>query len=144
MLIGSYEHTLDTKKRLSIPSKWRSIFGEKVIITTGLDNSLFIFGQDKWNIIAEELSQNGFYTGESRNFARFILSNAFELSIDSHGRVLLPDTLIKFAKLTTDIVLSGVYDRAEIWDKKEFEKVMDDVNKNASETALKISKIGQK
>ncbi len=144
MLIGNYEHTLDAKKRLSVPAKWRSIFGDKIIITTGLDTSLFIFGQEKWEKIAKEISQNGFYTQDNRNFARFILSNAFEISIDSHGRVLLPDTLIKFAKLTTDIVISGVYDRGEIWDKKEFEKMMDGVNKNASDTALNISKMGQK
>ena len=141
MLIGSYEHTLDVKKRLSVPAKWRSIFGEKLIVTTGLDSSLFIFSIEKWEVIAKEISEKGFYSEDSRNFARFILSNAFELSIDSHGRVLLPESLIKFAKLTTDIVLSGVYDRAEIWDKKEFEKVMSKVNQNAGDTALKISQI---
>lgn len=139
MLIGNYEHTLDIKKRLSVPAKWRSIFGEKVIITTGLDKSLFVFSTDKWSEIAKEVSGKGFYSEESRNFSRFILSNAFELSIDSHGRVLLPESLVKFAGLATDIVLSGVYDRAEIWDKAEFAKVMSSVNKNAENIASKLS-----
>ena len=139
MLIGNYEHTLDIKKRLSVPAKWRSIFGEKVIITTGLDKSLFVFSADKWSEIAKEVSGKGFYSEESRNFSRFILSNAFELSIDSHGRVLLPESLVKFAGLATDIVLSGVYDRAEIWDKAEFAKVMSSVNKNAENIASKLS-----
>lgn len=141
MLIGSYEHTLDTKKRLSIPSKWRSIFGEKVIVTTGLDKSIFVFSNEKWAVIAKEISEKGFYSADNRNFARFILSNAFELSIDSHGRVLLPDTLVNFASLKNDVVLSGVYDRVEIWDKKEFEKVMSEVNKDAEDTALRIAQI---
>lgn len=141
MLIGSYEHTLDTKKRLSIPSKWRSIFGEKVIVTTGLDKSLFVFSQEKWSAIASEISSNGFYSEDSRNFARFILSNAFELSIDSHGRVLLPDNLVNFASLKSEVILSGVFDRAEIWDKKEWEKAMQKVNKEAENTALRLSQI---
>ncbi|MDQ5957440.1 MAG: transcriptional regulator MraZ [Patescibacteria group bacterium] len=139
MLIGSYEHILDTKKRLSIPSKWRVVLGEKIIVTTGLDKSLFIFSSSKWETIAKEIAEKGFYSADSRNFARFILSNAFELSIDSHGRVLLPDSLVDFASLSQEVVLSGVYDRAEIWDKKEFTKVMQNVNKDAENTALRIS-----
>ena len=142
MLIGSYEHSLDIKKRLSIPAKWRGILGEKVIVTTGLDKSLFLFGIEKWDMIAKEISQKGFYLEDSRNFARFILSNAFELSIDSHGRVLLPDSLVEFANLKTDTILSGVYDRAEIWDKFEFEKIMKSVKGAAEDTAFRISQIG--
>ncbi len=141
MLIGSYKHILDTKKRLSIPSKWRLIFGEKIIVTTGLDKSLFVFSEEKWNNIAKEISQNGFYSTENRNFARFILSNAFELNIDSHGRVLLPDSLTDFASLKDEVVLSGVYDRCEIWDKKEYEKMIKNANRHAEDMALKISQI---
>jgi MraZ protein len=141
MLIGQFEHNLDNKKRLSIPAKWRSIFGEKVIVTSGLDKSLFVFSESEWQNIAGSISQNGFLDIDSRNFSRLILSNAFDLSIDSHGRVLLPDHLIKYAGLKTDIVLAGNYNRAEIWDKEEFTKLMNGVNKNADDIAARMSKI---
>ncbi len=141
MLIGQFEHNLDTKKRLSIPAKWRSIFGEKVIITSGLDKSLFVFEEIEWNKIAASISQKGFMNIDARNFSRLILSNAYDLSIDSHGRVLLPDNLIKYAGLKTDIVLAGNYNRAEIWDKEEFSKLMESVNKNADDIASKMSNL---
>jgi MraZ protein len=139
MLIGSFAHVVDSKKRLSIPSKWRAVLGEKVIVTAGLDKSLFLFSLDKWTATAKEISSKGFYNLDTRNFARFILANAFELSIDSHGRILLPDQLIEFANLKDEVVLTGVYDRCEIWSKSEYEKAIKDINQNAELTASKIS-----
>lgn len=141
MLIGQFNHNLDVKKRLSIPAKWRTIFGDKVIVTSGLDRSLFIFSEIEWLKIATSISEKGFMNIDNRNFSRLILSNAFDLSIDSHGRVLLPEHLVKYADLKSDIILAGNYNRAEIWDKKEFEKLMESVNKNADDIALRMSKI---
>lgn len=141
MLIGQFNHNLDTKKRLSIPAKWRSIFGDKVIVTSGLDKSLFIFSELEWSKIASSISEKGFMDADTRNFSRLILSNAFDLSIDSHGRVLLPEHLIKYAGLKSDIVLAGNYNRGEIWDKEEFSKLMESVNKNADDIASRMSKL---
>ena len=141
MLIGQFNHNLDVKKRLSIPAKWRSIFGDKVIVTSGLDKSLFIFSELEWNKIAVSISEKGFMDVDTRNFSRLILSNAFDLSIDSHGRVLLPEHLIKYADLKTDVILAGNYNRGEIWDKQEFSKLMEGVNKNADDIASRMSKL---
>lgn len=141
MLIGHYKHTLDTKKRVSVPSKWRSDFvGDKLIITTGLDNSLFIFSETEWTNIAKKIVSMGFMDSDSRQFSRFMLANAYETNIDSHGRVLIPDTLAQFANLKSEVVLSGVYSRAEIWDAETYEKVMSNVKKDADELALRMSK----
>ena len=78
MLIGKYTHELDPKKRLTLPSKWRSDLGKKVVITNGLDNSLFVFGVKEWEIVAQKLAQSGFGNQDSRSFNRFILGNAFD------------------------------------------------------------------
>ena len=107
MLIGQYNHNLDIKNRISIPAKWRLIFGEKVIITTGLDKSLFIFSETEWHKIALSISEKGFLDIDNRNFSRLLLSNAFDLNIDSHGRVLLPEHLIKYANLKSEVILAG-------------------------------------
>jgi MraZ protein len=141
MLIGQFNHNLDVKKRLSIPAKWRTIFGEKVIVTSGLDKSLFIFSEVEWLKIAASISEKGFMNIDNRNFSRLILSNAFDLSIDSHGRVLLPEHLVRYADLKSDVILAGNYNRAEIWDKREFEKLMESVNKNADDIASRMSKL---
>jgi MraZ protein len=142
MLIGHYNHTLDTKKRVSVPAKWRSDFtGDTVVITTGLDASLFIFGLENWKKIAEKIVAHGFLDTDSRQFSRFMLANAFEVAIDSHGRILIPDDLVSFAKLTTDVTLAGSYDRAEIWDAAVYEKMMSEVSHNAMDVAERISKV---
>lgn len=142
MLIGSYTHTLDPKKRLSIPAKWRSSLGEKIVITSGLDQSLFVFGDDEWKKIAEKLVSLGFLDADSRQFARYMLANAFEVSIDSHGRVLIPESLAKFASLNDEVILAGLYSRIEIWDKSTYDKLMSNTSKNADDMALRIAKLG--
>lgn len=142
MLIGNYTHTLDPKKRLSIPAKWRSSLGEKVVMTSGLDQSLFVFSETEWKKIAEKLVSLGFLDADSRQFARYMLANAFELSIDSHGRVLVPETLAKTANLKDEVVLAGVYSRIEVWDKDKYDNLMSNTSKSADEMALRIAKLG--
>ncbi len=144
MLIGNFSHILDNKKRLSIPAKWRASFGEKVILTTGLDNSLFVFSESEWLKIAQDISKNGFLDADTRNFSRFILSNAFELSIDSHGRILVPEQLVNFASLKDDVVLAGNFSRAEIWDKSLYEKAMEKIGQDVQGTAERMSKLNSR
>ena len=91
MLIGQYTHELDPKKRLTLPAKWRKELGDKVVVTNGLDNSLFLFSTKEWEKIAEKLASLSLGNSESRNFNRFFLSNAFEVDIDTQGRILLPE-----------------------------------------------------
>lgn len=142
MLIGHYQHSLDPKKRVSIPSKWRGDFAnDKLIITTGLDTSLFIFSELEWKNIATQLASSGFLDADTRQFSRFMLANAYEVSIDSHGRILVPEPLAQHAKLKNDVTLSGVYSRAELWDTNTYEKVMKEVGKNAEDLALKMSRL---
>ena len=115
MLIGTYTHDLDPKKRLTLPSKWRNDLGKKVVVTNGLDNSLFIFSVNEWGKVAEKLSTSGFGNKDTRDFNRFMLGNAFETDVDKSGRIVIPDTLKTFAKLSNKIVLAGMHSRVEVW-----------------------------
>lgn len=142
MLIGHYVHGLDDKKRLSIPSKWRSLLGKKVVMTSGLDKSLFVFSTKEWQKIAEKLSACSFTSPEARKFTRFFLANAFDVDIDSMGRILIPQQLINFAELKDKIVLAGIYNRIEIWDDKIWEKYSAQNNQSADQAATKLSEIG--
>jgi len=125
MLIGEYKHTIDDKHRISLPRKFRGELGKKIVITRGLDNCLFIYSQKEWERIAEKLGTLGFGQSDTRGFNRFMLSGAMEMTIDSAGRVLLPEHLRTFANLASKAVFAGVYNRVEIWD----EKAWDDYNK---------------
>jgi MraZ protein len=142
MLIGEYKHRLDEKKRISIPSKFRQVFGKKVVVTHGLDNCLFIYPIKEWNKIASKLGELGMGQADRRGFNRFMLSGASEVSIDSVGRILIPDHLKKFAKVKSKVVFAGVYNRIEVWDEQTWEKYKSGVVKNADQVAERLGEIG--
>ncbi|MBP6949215.1 MAG: division/cell wall cluster transcriptional repressor MraZ [Candidatus Pacebacteria bacterium] len=142
MLIGKYTHDLDPKKRLTLPSKWRTDLGKKVVVTSGLDNSLFVFAMSEWEVVAQKLAQSSFGNHDSRSFNRFILGNAFETDVDAAGRIVIPDTLKAFANLSDKVVLAGMYSRIEIWDEKSWESNIAKVNGEADALAGKLSDLG--
>src|SRR3989344_2537409 len=107
MLIGEYRHTLDPKKRLSLPAKFRKELGESVVVTRGLDHCLFIFSQEGWKRFVGKFTALSIGSGEGRGFNRFMFSGATEAEVDSAGRILVPDFLKDFAGLKTRAVLAG-------------------------------------
>ena len=142
MLIGQFTHDLDPKKRLTLPAKWRADLGKKVVVTNGLDTSLFVFAAKEWERVAEKLSSMSFGNADSRHFNRFLLSNAFETDVDAQGRILIPDTLKKFAKLENKIVLAGVHSRIELWNEEEWKRYTERTTREADALASKLSDLG--
>lgn len=142
MLIGKYTHDLDPKKRLTLPSKWRADLGKKVVVTSGLDNSLFVFPIKEWESIAEKLSLSGLGNHDSRSFNRFILANAYETDVDAAGRVVIPDSLKDFARLSDKVVLAGMYSRIELWDENAWNANIAKVNGEADALASKLNDLG--
>jgi MraZ protein len=142
MLIGEYKHTLDEKNRISIPSKFRTVLGKKIVITKGLDNCLSMYSLKDWSKIAAQLGELSFTQSDARNFNRFLLASAHEVAIDSVGRVLIPDTLCEFAKIKTKVVFAGMYNRVEIWDETAWTTFNEQVSKNADAIAEKLGQIG--
>lgn len=142
MLIGQYTHDLDPKKRLTLPSKWRASLGKKVVVTNGLDTSLFIFPIKEWESIALKLASMSFGNPDSRQFNRFMLAHAFETDIDAQGRILIPDTLKSFAHLEEKVVLAGMHSRIELWDEAEWKRYTERTLKEADALAGKLSELG--
>src|SRR3972149_11068008 len=93
MLIGEYKHIFDDKNRISLPAKFRSEMGKKIVITPGLDNCLFVFAIKEWVKISEKLSSSSMLASDNRSFNRFMFGGATEVDVDSIGRVLIPDFL---------------------------------------------------
>lgn len=142
MLIGQYSHTIDDKKRLSLPGKWRSLFGKRLVMTRGLDSCLFIYTSKEWGNIATKLAQTSMGSKDARDLNRFFLSGATEIDIDSSGRVLIPDYLKDFANLDKEVIFAGLYNRAEIWNEKEWDKKQKEVSEKADTVASKLQEIG--
>ena len=120
MFIGEYIHGIDDKKRLSVPAKFRKDLGKKAVITLGLNKCLSLYPTKEWNTFAEKLSKLSMGKSEDRGFSRTMLSGAFEVEIDSIGRILIPEALKSYASLKEKVVLTGVYDRVELWDEESW------------------------
>jgi MraZ protein len=142
MLIGQYTHTLDPKKRLSLPAKFRKELGETVVVSKGLDSCIFVFSQKGWEEFAQKFSGLSFGQSGARDFNRFMLSSAVETEVDSAGRILIPDFLKSFAKLSQKVVLAGVNNRVEIWDAKTWDEYASRVEKQADTLAEKLGDVG--
>ena len=117
MLIGEYEHTIDAKGRLSMPSKLRRDMGEAFIVTKGLDGCLFAFSQEEWKNFETKLKSLPLSDKNARNFVRFFLAGATECEIDKQGRFLIPSNLRTAANLEKEAVIIGVGTRLEIWNR---------------------------
>ena len=142
MLIGEYKHTLDPKKRLSLPSKWRKELGKSLVVTRGLDNCLFVYPLLEWEKITEKIGQLPLGQADTRSFNRFFLSGAVEVEVDSVGRILVPDFLKDFGKLESSVVLAGIHNRIEIWDEKKWTEYKHKIELEADSLAEKLGEIG--
>ncbi len=142
MLIGEYSHTIDAKKRLAIPARLRRELGTKAVITRGLDNCLFIFPQKEWQKLVEKLSNLPFGERNSRSFVRLILAGATEVNLDSLGRVLVPDYLKNYAQLKKNVIIAGVYNRLEVWDKARWDMFKQQSEKEVDNMAERLGELG--
>lgn len=115
MLIGEFNHNIDTKGRLIMPAKFRPELGQQFVITRGLDGCLFGYPMESWTALQEKLKQLPLAKKDSRKFTRFFYSAATEVEIDKQGRINIPQNLIEFAKIDKECRVIGVSDRIEIW-----------------------------
>ena len=142
MLLGEHKHTLDTKKRLSLPSKFRKELGKTVVITRGLDTCLFVYSVKEWKKFTESLAQLSMGQADTRAFNRFILGGAVETDIDSAGRILIPDFLKDFADLEQKVVVAGLSNRVELWNTDQWNAYQLKLEGQADTLAEKLGEIG--
>lgn len=142
MLIGEYQHNIDTKGRLIMPAKFRSDLGERFIITRGLDGCLFGFPMSSWEKIQEKLAQLPVAKKDARAFTRFFYSAATEVEIDKQGRINLPNNLLEFAKIDKECRVIGVSDRIEIWSSELWNDFALDAEENFEEIAEEMIDFG--
>ena len=142
LFIGEYEHSVDVKGRIIMPSKLREDIGEKFIITKGLDKCLFAYSKSEWINFEEKLKTLPLTNKNARDFVRFFLSGAVECEIDKQGRFLVPSNLRTYAKLEKETVIIGVGTRLEIWNKADWEKYSSEENISADEIAENMTMLG--
>ncbi len=142
MLIGEYFHTIDTKKRLALPAKFRKELGRSLIVTRGVDNCLVVYTEKEWKKIAEKLAALPESRPEARTYRRLILAGAMLVSVDKLGRILVPENLKDYAGLKKKVVVCGLFNRLEIWDSDNWEKYRGEEEKKVDDLASKLGELG--
>ena len=142
MFIGEYKHTIDTKKRLALPAKFRKELGNSVVITRWLDNCLVVYPEREWQIMSDKLGRLPASQPEARGFSRILLGGAMLVELDNLGRILIPEYLKGYADLKKNIVICGLFNRLEIWDENKWEVYRKQVEKDVGNFAEKLKELG--
>ena len=142
MFIGEYTHALDTKGRIAIPSKFRSILKKGGVVTRGLDNCLFLYTMEEWETLAQKLASLPISQSNTRAFARLMLAGAMDVALDKQGRIIIPDYLREFGKMGKKVVIAGLYNRLELWDEKLWNKYKVKTEKDSASIAENLEGLG--
>lgn len=141
MFIGEYQHALDSKNRMIVPSKFREGLSNLFVMTKGLDGCLYAYPMEEWRKLEEKLKSLPMTNKDARAFVRFFFSGAAEIEMDKQGRALIPQNLIEYAGIVKDIVSIGVSTRIEIWSKEKWDEY-NEQNIDFEEIAEKMSELG--
>lgn len=142
MLLGEYNHSIDEKSRVIVPSKFRDDLGSTFVITKGFDTCLFAFSVEEWKNFESKLKELPLSNENARKYVRYFLAGACECQVDKQGRILIPQNLKEHASLKKDIVITGVSTRVEIWDKEKWNNYTSDENIDLNEIASHMSEFG--
>jgi MraZ protein len=140
MLLGEFEHTIDDKNRLTLPARFRARFADGIVVTRGMDGCLFAYTRSDWSRLVEtRLATLDPLSQEGRRMQRFFFSGAAESELDRQGRLMVPAALIEHAKLSRDVVVAGVNDHLEIWDRAAWHKELAEVEGSAEHVAERLA-----
>ena len=121
MLMGQYEHSIDPKNRINFPARFREQLGESFILTVGLDECIAVYSAEEWDKLEQRINQLPMSRG--RSIKRYFFSNAVTVEPDKQGRILLPLKLRQYAGLEKDVVVTGSFDRVEIWNAQRWAEI---------------------
>jgi len=142
MFIGEYNHSLDTKGRVALPSKFRKELKGGAVVTKGLDNCLVVYSKAEWKELATKLASLPISQSNTRAFSRLMLAGAMDVELDKQGRIVLPEYLRKYAELGKKVIIAGLFNRLEIWEEAKWEKYRSDMEASSNEIAEQLGELG--
>lgn len=138
MFMGEFQHALDEKGRVTVPSRLREGLGDRFVITRGLDRCLFAYPMEEWSRIEKKLKELPFTRGDARAFTRLFFSGAAEVETDRQGRVLIPQNLREYAGIEKEAMFIGVSNRVEVWSEPVWRKYSEAASQNFEEAAERL------
>jgi len=139
MLLGTHDHTIDDKSRLTLPAKFRSAFEGGVVVTRGLDPCLVAYPKDEWTRSQNRIAELDQLSGEARTLQRVVYANAVEGDLDKQGRIVISARLREYAGLDRDVVVAGVNDHLEIWDRAAWQRELADSEGRTRDVAERLA-----
>ncbi|MGI8420704.1 MAG: division/cell wall cluster transcriptional repressor MraZ, partial [Gaiellaceae bacterium] len=138
--LGEHDHTIDDKNRLTLPARFRPDFADGIFVTRGLDGCLNGYTREDWQqLVQNQLGTLDQLSKEGRMMLRYFFSGAIESELDKQGRVIIPTALSTSAKLGREVVVAGVYDHLEIWDRAAWRRQLDEVEGSAEHVAERLA-----
>jgi MraZ protein len=140
MLVGEYDHTIDDKNRVTLPAKFRQAFDGGLVLARGIERCLYAYPRDRWTATVESrLSELDPLSKEGRLMQRYFFSGAAEVELDKQGRVMVPASLSAYAGLGKEVVVAGIRDHLEIWDRASWRAHLDEIEGSAEDVAERLA-----
>lgn len=139
MFYGEHTHTVDDKKRLTLPSRFRDALAGGVVLARGIEKNIDVYPREGWDANVARIAELDSLTREAREMKRFVFAGATVAELDKQGRVLVPPHLATHAKLSKEVVLAGVHDHIEIWDGAEWKTHLNAIEGSAGDVAERLA-----
>jgi MraZ protein len=139
MFFGEYEHTVDDKKRLTLPARFRDDLAAGVVLARGIEKNIDVYPRTSWDATMARIADLDSLSREAREMKRFVFAGATLAELDKQGRVLVPPHLVAHAGLEKDVVLAGVHDHIEIWDTSEWASHLKAIEGSAGDVAERLA-----
>ena len=140
MFLGEFEHSVDDKNRLILPARFRDALADGVVVTRGIDGCLYAYSREDWDRLADErLGSLDLLSSDDRMIQRYFFSAATDAKPDKQGRIMLPTPLLEYAKLGREVIVAGVNDHLEIWDRAAWRKLIADVEGRVEDVAERLA-----
>jgi len=139
MFYGEYEHTFDEKHRLTLPARFRHALAGGVVLARGIERNVDVFPSDTWHENTERIAELDSLNREARDMKRYVFAGAAVAELDGQGRVLVPSHLVEHASLGKDVVVIGVHDHVEIWDRAAWSAHLSAIEGSAGDVAERLA-----
>jgi MraZ protein len=139
MFYGEYEHTIDEKSRLTLPARFRNAFAGGVVLARGLERNIDVFPRESWDANVVRIAELDSLTREAREMKRYVFAGASVAELDKQGRVIVPLTLAEHAGIGKDVIVAGVYDHIEVWDRSTWAAQLSAIEGSAGDVAERLA-----
>jgi MraZ protein len=139
MFYGEYEHTIDEKSRLTLPARFRNAFAGGVVLARGLERNIDVFPRGSWDDNVARIAELDSLTREAREMKRYVFAGAAVAELDKQGRVLVPPSLAEHAGIGKDVIVAGVHDHIEVWDRATWSAQLSAIEGSAGDVAERLA-----